>query len=293
MEVGANHAWGVTHVPAIPGYEVVDSYGGGVGILHEGEAADLAAWRFLRWLVQPEQTARWAARTGYFPVRISAGTHPSVTQKLGGDAQYAEAYGLLPLGRSEPGISGYEEIRGVLGDAVSDILQYGANVTTTLQAAAAEADRILATTGPDSAVIPPGGGTLVYTNTQSLSATIEFPAGALATTQTVSYVPLNDLPTDGLAFALLPDLTFSVPVTLTLYYRDEDVVGMDESTLKLYNYDWARGVWVDADPCGGYVRDPAGNVLQATVCHFSDYAMMDRRYSVYLPILLRAHASLD
>jgi hypothetical protein len=291
MESGANHTWGVTRVPAVPGHEVVDSYGGGLGILRESEEADLAAWRFIRWLVESEQTARWAARSGYFPVRISAATHPSVTQRLAEDLQYAQAYALLPLGRSEPGVRGYNEIRGILDGAVTEVLQNGANVTETLQAAADEADAILAASGPDSAVIPPSGGTLVYTNTQYLSATVEFPDGALATTQTVSYVPLEDLPTDGLAFALVPNLTFSEPVTVTIYYRDGDVVGMDENALRLYNYHWPSGSWVDAAPCGGYVTDTLNNVLQAVVCHFSDYAMMDWPYKVYLPVVLRSYAS--
>jgi ABC-type glycerol-3-phosphate transport system substrate-binding protein len=120
MESSANHAWGVTQVPAVPGHEVVDSYGGGLGILHESEEMDLAAWRFIRWLTEPEQTARWAARSGYFPVRISAGTHPSVTQKLAEDPQYAQAYALLPLGRGEPGVRGYNDIRGILNDAMTE-----------------------------------------------------------------------------------------------------------------------------------------------------------------------------
>jgi multiple sugar transport system substrate-binding protein len=292
MESGANHAWGVTHVPAVPGHEVVDSYGGGLGILHESEEADLAAWRFIRWLTEPEQTARWAARSGYFPVRISAGTHPSVTQKLAEDLQYAQAYTLLPLGRGEPGVRGYNAVRGILNDAMTEILQNGANVTEALRAAADEADAILATSGPDSAIIPPSGGTLVYTNTQHLSATVEFPAGALVTTQTVSYVPVGDLPTDGLAFALVPNLTFSEPVTITIYYRDEDVAGMDESALKLYNYDWSSSPWAEANPCSGYITDTVNNILQAAVCHFSDYAMMDWPYRIYLPVVLRSHTSL-
>lgn len=291
MESGANHTWGVTRVPAVPGHEVVDSYGGGLGILHESEEADLAAWRFIHWLVEPEQTARWAAGSGYFPVRISASTHPSVTQKLAEDSQYAQAYALLPLGRAEPGVRGYNAIRGILNDAITDILESGANVTETLRSAADEADAVLAASGPDSAVIPPSGGTLVYTNTQYMSATVEFPDGALATTQTVSYVPLEDLPTDGLAFALVPSLIFSEPVTVTIHYRDEDMVGMDESTLKLYNYDWPSGSWIHADPCGGYVTDTVNNILQAAVCHFSDYAMMDWPYQVYLPLVLRSYMS--
>ena len=288
MNNGAQDEWGVTHVPAVPGQEVVNSYGAGQGILHHSDSEDRAAWLFIKWLAEREQTARWAAASGYFPVRVSAATHISMTEKLASDPQYAQAYDLLPLGHSEPGIRGYNAIRDIVNEAVVNVLQNGSLVTVTLQTAASEADAILAASGPDSAVISPAGGTLVYTNTQGVSATVQFPAGALAVTETVSYVPLEDLPTDGLAFALAPNLTFSHPVTITLHYRDEDILGMEEGDLKLYNYDWSTHSWVDAAPCGGYLRLPEENILQAAVCHFSDYGLTDWPYGIFLPAILDA-----
>jgi multiple sugar transport system substrate-binding protein len=287
MDQGANDAWGVTHTPAVAGHAVVDAYGGGHGILHHSEAQDRAAWLFIKWLVDSDQTARWAAVSGYFPVRISAADHVSVTEKLADDPQYAQALGLLPLGRNEPGIRGYEAIRAIIKGAMTDVLEDGAGVAETLHAAADEVDAILAASAPDSAVIPPTGGTLTYTGTQGISATVQFPAGALTETETVSYVPLDDLPTDGLAFALAPNLTFDRPVTLTIHYRDEDVAGMDENALRLYTYDWSINSWVDADPCGGYVRWPDENLLQAFVCHFSDYGMMQFAFRIHLPLIVK------
>ena len=111
------------------------------------------------------------------------------------------------------------------------------------------------------------------------------PAGALGVTHTVSYIPLDDLPTDGLAFALVPNLSFSQPVTITIHYRASDVEGMEEAELKLYLYDWSGSRWVEGGPCGGYLRDPQNNILQAVVCHFSDYALVDRPYAIYLPVV--------
>lgn len=287
MNNGANDDWGVTHVPSIPGNEVVDSYGSGQGVIHHNEIADRASWLFIKWLAEREQTARWAAISGYFPVRVSAATHISMTEKLANDPQYAQAYNLLNLGRSEPGIRGYSAIRTIIQNAVTDVFQNGANVTTTLQTAANEATAILAASAPHSAAIPPSGGTLTYSNTQGISATVQFPAGALGVTETVSYVPIDDLPTEGLAFALVPNLTFSQPVTITLHYRDEDVIGMDEDSLMLYNYDWSTNAWVSANPCGGYNRNPDNNILQAAVCHFSDYGMMDWLHKIFLPVITK------
>lgn len=287
MTSGTNDNWGVTRVPALAGNEVVNSYGAGQGILHHNENADWASWQFIKWLTEREQTARWAALSGYFPVRLSAETHISMTEKLVSDPQYANAFSLLDLGRTEPGVRGYNEMRDIIQVAVSDIFENSANVTTTLQTAVEDVNILLAASGADSAVILPSGGTLIYTNTQGISAEVQFPDGALEETQTVSYVPLTDLPTEGLAFALVPDLVFSQPVTITLHYQDEDIVGMDENSLKLYNYDWQTNSWVDSDPCGGYNHDPDNNILQAEVCHFSDYGVMDWAYRVFLPAITR------
>ncbi len=41
-----------------------------------------AAWRFIKWFTSPEITARWAARTGYAPVRRSAWEHPVMVERF-------------------------------------------------------------------------------------------------------------------------------------------------------------------------------------------------------------------
>jgi hypothetical protein len=51
----------------------------------------------------------------------------------------------------------------------------------------------------------------------------------------------------------VPNLTFK-PVTITIHYRPEDVVGMNEEALKLYGYNWSSGSWIEAEPCGGSDR---------------------------------------
>lgn len=290
MEQGADQDWGVARIPAVPGYEMVHSWGDGLGIFHETEAADLAAWRFVSWLTDRDQTARWSVAFGYFPVRISAASHPSIVQKASQDIQYAQALAVLQeVNHSEPAIRSYDQVRSELDSALYSVFIYGAEITATLQSAATRVDDGLALSSPDSAVIPPDGGTLTYTNTQGLRATVVFPEGALAITQTVSFVPLQDLPTSGLAFALVPNLSFSQPVTLTLYYRDEDVAGMDEDLLILYTYDGASGAWVDVAACGEYVRDAVNNVLQVSLCHFCDYALLEEFRRIYLPTVMNSY----
>lgn len=287
MENGVNQAWGVTRSPAIDGYEVVDSYGAGQGIITHSPEEDLASWLFIKWLTEKEQTARFAAFTSYFPVRLSATSHISMTEALNNDPVYAQAFELLPYGKPEPAIRGYDQIRIILGNVMADTLANNAEITTTLQAAADQALAIIQNSGESAVITPELGGTVVFTNTFGITATLQFPPEAVDEAVMVSLLLVDDLPTNGLGFTIVPDLELSTPVTLTIEYTDDDIIGMDESSLVLYNYDWATQLWKDADPCGGYVRLPEENTLKAVVCHFSDYAMMNLLKWIHLPMIIR------
>lgn len=74
--------------------------------------------------------------------------------------------------------------------------------------------------------------------------------------------------------------TFLRPVTITVEYSDDDVVGIDEGTLRLYYYDEAEGMWDDIlftcpDP-GQYTSNPEQNYIQVQACHLSRMGMIGR-----------------
>ena len=285
-EAGVVNDWGVAPLPADPGHKAVFAASGNIMILKSTPEKEHAAWLLLRWITERDQDARRAAEMGQYPVRISASTHPSITEKMAADLQYAQAYQhLSDYGRNQTVLLGLAEIFGEFRNAMDHVLYDDQPVTDTLNTAAANVTGILALTGPDAATITPEGGSLVYTNTLGLASTTTFPPGALGFTTTVAYVPISDLPSDALSFALIPNMVFSVPVSVTIQYRDEDVVGMDEDRLRMYNYNWGTNTWTDADPCGGYLRDPENNVLTAIICHFSDHALADWLYKVYQPLI--------
>ena len=71
-------------------------------------------------------------------------------------------------------------------------------------------------------------------------------------------------------------------MTLTVNYADEDVWGIDESSMMLYY--WNGSQWVDAEPCGGYMRDLTNNVLQVGICKLGDYVLLaERQFLIHLP----------
>ena len=287
-DVGVVNNWGVARLPADPGHEAVFTIGTNIMMFRSTPEKEQASWVFMKWITEREQDARLAARMEHYPVRISSSTHPSITEKMASDPQYAQAYNAMStFGRNQIVLAGGGEILGEMRNAMDEVLYNNQPVTDTLDNAVDNINGILALTGPNAATISPNGGVLVYTNTQGLASTTEFPPSALAVTTSVAYVPVGDLPAEGLSFALIPNMVFSVPVTITIQYRDEDVTGMDETQLRLYNYNWVNNSWEDANPCGGYLRDPQNNELTAFVCHFSDHALIDWPFHNYLPVILK------
>lgn len=277
--------WGIAPVPNDGVNDGIVVYGPNVAILQTTPDKEAAAWLAVQWLTQPDVNARFAAGAGYYPVRISASSHPSVTAKLAASPQYAQGYDLLPRGAHEPSPRGWEQARRIIQNALDTVYRQNAAVAPTMQQAADEVTQLLEETGAVAAEITPAGGMLTYTQSSGITAELDVPSGALSTTETLAFVPVADLPGTGFGFAMTPDLSFAKPVTLSIRYQDEDIAGMDESMLSLYLYDWKTGTWSEADPCGGYIRDPDNNLLQAGVCHFSDYLMADRPYRSFVPYI--------
>lgn len=61
-----------------------------------------AAWEFIRWFTSPEITARWAVKTGYAPVRMSAMASPEMEKRFGEVSGLKEVYAQLEFASYEP-----------------------------------------------------------------------------------------------------------------------------------------------------------------------------------------------
>ena len=94
-------------------------YGSSFIMLESDDKSQLAAWLFMRWMLSPENQARWVQSTGLFPLRTStanllgeyASTHP----------QWAEAVRLLPEGELTPQLASWRLVRVMLGDGFRDM----------------------------------------------------------------------------------------------------------------------------------------------------------------------------
>jgi sn-glycerol 3-phosphate transport system substrate-binding protein len=100
-------------------------------------AKQQAAWDFIKWLTQKEQTLTWATATGYLPLRKSATDDPSYQAFLTQKPRFKVAMDLLPQALSEPPLAAWSEIRNYLLD--------DENKVTSLTMSPADAAKELAT----------------------------------------------------------------------------------------------------------------------------------------------------
>ena len=113
-------------VVAFPGanQDALVVYGSSYVVLKSTGKEQLAAWLFIRWLMENEQDARWVETTHLFPLRES-------TAELLGDyrkthPQWAQAMELLPQGEIQPQLASWRTVKVMLGDGFTHM--YRVNV---------------------------------------------------------------------------------------------------------------------------------------------------------------------
>jgi multiple sugar transport system substrate-binding protein len=119
---GAGFNWNIAPIPTALDAPRPDIYGASLSVLRTTPEQQLAAWLFIKWFVEPEQQARWARASNYFPVRASVAD--ALTDYFDENPQYAEAFSFLAYEPAiEPGVAGYDECR----DAINDMMTAAAN----------------------------------------------------------------------------------------------------------------------------------------------------------------------
>jgi len=103
-----------------------------------GDAEKEAAWRFIKWFTSPEVTARWAARTGYVPVRMSAREDDAMLARFAEIDGLREVLAQLEFASYEPRSAAWYAGRKHLEEmAVESALRQQAEPAEALRAAAA------------------------------------------------------------------------------------------------------------------------------------------------------------
>ncbi|HEX2784189.1 MAG TPA: ABC transporter substrate-binding protein [Ilumatobacteraceae bacterium] len=140
---------GVAAMPGPDGKPGALIGGASLWIVDSGDdARTAAAWDFVTYLTQAQQQSEWSSTTGYLPVRTDALTLDPLKTTLATDPRFKVPYDQLLSSPDAPTSVGpvvgpLREVRTVTAQAVAAIFA-GADVATSLAAAAQQADALIA-----------------------------------------------------------------------------------------------------------------------------------------------------
>jgi len=104
-------AW---NVAAPPGGKTV-MFGANVAIFKSTPQKQLASWLFIKWFSEQDNTADWATKSYYMPVRKSAANNEALkTYWSSKDPQGKQAYDTIGASIPEPNVRGQQDIRDVI-----------------------------------------------------------------------------------------------------------------------------------------------------------------------------------
>jgi multiple sugar transport system substrate-binding protein len=104
-----------------------------------------AAWTFIKWFTDTDQTARWAAGTSYVPVRRSAFETDVLKEQFDQYPGLRDAFSQLEYASFEPKVAGWYAGRRYLDErAIEAVLRGDADIKEALDRAAHKADAEIA-----------------------------------------------------------------------------------------------------------------------------------------------------
>ncbi len=112
---------------------------------HSSPARRAAAWRFIKYLVSPEQLIRLHLETGYVPIRKSVAASPAVQERWRRDPAYRTAYdqlvnGPATLATTGPVIGDFGSVRAAVVDGITSMLTTGTSPRDALAETQKKAD---------------------------------------------------------------------------------------------------------------------------------------------------------
>ena len=144
IEEGYNGQWEISKVPHTTKNPVMNLYGGGLIMGNTGNVDKMvAAYQWMKYISNTENSAVWSTESGYGFVRTSSADHPLIQAKRNELPQYDRSLGLIQYGKGEPSVPAYYSVRGEIEKAYAAIIN-GDDIISTLNALNDEANAILA-----------------------------------------------------------------------------------------------------------------------------------------------------
>ena len=115
-------AWSITGLPqSDPAKAKTVQYGANIIAFKSTPEKQLASWLFIKWFAEKDQTADWAIKSSYMPVRKSAVDNAALKTYWAKDTQGKQAFDLSGTAVPEPNVRGQQDIRTVIEDMLKAV----------------------------------------------------------------------------------------------------------------------------------------------------------------------------
>ena len=144
IEEGYNGNWDVAPISYTTSEPVLNLYGGGLIMGNTGDVNRMvAAYQWMKYISNTENSAVWSTESGYGFVRTSSADHPLIAEKRAKLPQYDKSLSMVQYGQGEPSVPGYYSVRGEVEKAYAAIIN-GDDIISTLNQLNEDANAILA-----------------------------------------------------------------------------------------------------------------------------------------------------
>jgi len=143
--VAGKFRWAISNIPQKdPKHPVTVLYGANLAIFRSTPEREAAAWDFVKWLSMKEQTAFWAIRSSYMPIRKSVARMPEMQEAWKRDPQGKQAFEVIKYAVPEPNVRGWQDVRTYLEEALQAVVTGTDTPQSALDKAAEKANKALA-----------------------------------------------------------------------------------------------------------------------------------------------------
>lgn len=137
--------WSLTNIPQKdPAKPATVQYGANIAIFKSTPEKQLASWLFVKWFADAAQTAEWAVKSSYMPVRKSAADTDTLKNAWKTDVQGKQAFDQIGSSLPEPNVRGQQDIRTVIEDMLNAVVAGKVtDISKAVKDAGAKANQIL------------------------------------------------------------------------------------------------------------------------------------------------------
>lgn len=135
MAAGAQFAFGTDFLPGNVSRGATVG-GAALAMFPSDEAHELATWRFLKWLIAPENSIAWTLATGYVPIQTAAAEAEEVVATFAEQPAFAAGFEQLAVASQYPHFWEMGTMDGLRADAIEQVELEQATPQEALDAAA-------------------------------------------------------------------------------------------------------------------------------------------------------------